>query len=219
MLIIPKHITSYISNLQESLLNSNSRKRKRYLDALNEIVGNLHSISDFCVTYSDSFLYALNLVHELQDLEETMRINGIRIKNKTYSIETSNELIELLTMYSFDDEFSEDAQKIMDFICHSIAFYSERIKYINYKLVASEYAWNNIRSIPGHTSQISTDQLVTKVHFVIDETSNIGNLITLDLAKQAILLESDFDTYENLRNAFDFWFRVGTKGTYYIYIS
>lgn len=237
MRFIPKHITNFINQLETELLITASSKSDFYLSELHYLTSSFERAKD-SLLYADYLVEMIELTSELLSIAENAYLHaGIeKIPMFANEITIDEELIHLLNHFSFvDSEFKDDFASLTDFITKQPTALSSKenasavelqtlCDYKEFKLVSDSRDWKNITSKGGIELHLfDSRSSCIRIFFVCESTGNSHfPKGFLKIAKQHLLekysYKNDID-FDNIREAFEMWFHIGNKGTYFIYFD
>ena len=231
MILIPKHVSDYINKFENELNSLDTPATRFYKQEL----ANVKKLMDQMSSKScgeEQFRIVLFYFQRIIKLEQEAHIHtGIpRLGKFSKDITIDPRLINLLNYLTIEpSDLSGPVHDLGRFIKENPSGLEPPEAYCDFKefkLITSKEKWEKIKSLPGKDVKFSANNgkpTRLKLYFVRkDGYHSMYPRESYDELKKLYVEKGQLftpDGFESIKIAFDIWFHVGSKGTYYVYIE
>lgn len=231
MLLIPKHIHTFIASIESELHKKSSNSAHFYLSDIQEIKRALLGLSHADYSHIQLRIILLHIQRIINIAKEAEIYVGIpEVTNFTHEILIDERLIHLLNQLNMDnDDLKSSALAISNFIAtipNKLEPELANCDYKEFRLVSNKENWMKIRSLPGLEVKLKdTNGKPNKIKVYFTLQKNFHTLYPKHIFEDIKNKYQnntgcyDQDDFGTIKEAFDMWFHVGSKGTYYIYVE
>ena len=231
MILIPKHITQYIDSLENELRSKDTTAAKFYLQQLLELKRQMIEVSSQLSGEEQLRIVIFYLQYILKVEENAHTYTGIpKLGKFSKKVSIDDQLIHFLNYLTLE-------KSDITFAAHDLACFINSIPndlepeeaycdFKEFKLVTTKEDWDEIKTHPGidvEYTQNEGNPNRLKLYFVRrNGYHSVYPQKSYEELKRLYVDNGEPYTpvyFESIKVAFDIWFQVGVKGTYYVYIE
>ncbi len=231
MLLIPKHIHTFIATIESELHKKNSNSARFYLSDIQEIKRAILGLSYADYSHIQLRIMLLHIQRIINIAKDAEIYAGIpKVGKFTHEVLVDERLIHLLNRLNMENnDLKPSALAVSKFITsvpNNLEPELANCDYREFRLITTKENWMKAKSLPGLEVNLKdTNGKPNKIKIFFTLQKNFHTVYP----KQAF--EDIKDRYQNntgcydqddfgtIKEAFDMWFHVGNKGTYYIYVE